>query len=399
LYVFKEPIIRFNGAVDSAGSLPAASRPAVDRIPLGAAKDAVEKLDRRRSFETNPNRRQSGRRMAMTSSYPQEWVSFMEDTANTVATRFVGIDVSKTAWDVHLLPEGRSFTVRADDGGRDRLLKQLGSPKDTLVVLEATGGFERQLAADLIDAGWAVAVVNPRQVRDFAKALGRLAKTDRIDAEVLAMFGERVRPRTTPKTPEKQRELEALVTRRRQLVALRSMERTRKQQATVKAARRSIDKVLKVFDQQIAELDKAIAQLIESHEDWRAKRDLIQSVPGVGPTTSATLVAELPELGRLNRQEISSLAGLAPFNHDSGRFRGQRRIRGGRADVRRALYMAALTATRCNPILKEFAARLHRAGKPFKVVITACMRKLLTILNTMVRKEATWHPKALLEQR
>lgn len=323
----------------------------------------------------------------------------MEDATIPTATRFVGIDVSKSSWDVHLLPESRSFTIRADDGGSERLLKQLGSSVQALVVVEATGGYERQLVADLIDAGWAVAVVNPRQVRDFAKALGRLAKTDDIDAEVLAMFAKHVRPRTTPKTSEKQQELDALVTRRRQLISLRAMERTRKQQATVKAASRSIDKVLKVFDQQIAAIDKAIAKLIEADDDWRTKRDLIESVPGVGATTSSTLVAELPELGRLNRQEIASLAGLAPFNHDSGRYRGQRRIRGGRSDVRRALYMAAFTAKRCNPVLKEFAQRLHRAGKPFKVVMTACMRKLLTILNTIVRNATPWHPKATTEQR
>lgn len=323
----------------------------------------------------------------------------MQDTAKSTATRFIGIDVSKSAWDVRILPDDRSFTVRADDGAFHRLLKQLGPSANALVVLEATGGLERQLVADLIDGGWEVAVVNPRQVRDFAKALGRLAKTDSIDAEILALFGKHVRPRTTPKTPEKQRELDALVTRRRQLIALRAMERTRKQQATVKAASRSIDQVLKVFDQQISALDKAITKVIESDDDWRAKRELIETVPGVGSTTSATLVAELPELGRLNRQQIASLAGLAPFNHDSGRYRGQRRIRGGRAGVRRALYMAALTAKRCNPLIKDFADRLHRGGKPFKVVITACMRKLLTILNTILRNATPWHPKAIAEQR
>ena len=266
-------------------------------------------------------------------------------------------------------------------------------------MLEATGGLERQLVAELIDAGWTVAVVNPRQVRDFAKALGRLAKTDGIDAETLALFAQRVQPRPTQKTPEKQQELDALVTRRRQLVSLRSMEKMRRPQAVHKAASRSIDKVLKVLDQQIAALDKAIARLIEADDDWRAKRDLIESVPGVGPTTSATLVAELPELGRLNRQEIASLAGLAPFNHDSGKFRGQRRIRGGRGALRATLYMAALTAKRCNEKLRSFAERLHRAGKPFKVVITACMRKLLTILNTLVRNGKPWTPHPLVEQR
>jgi transposase len=323
----------------------------------------------------------------------------MDGSAIETPQVFIGIDVSKSSWDVHVLPEGRSFTIRVDDGAVERLLDQLGSPEASLIVLEATGGLERKLVVELIDAGWNVAVVNPRQVRDFAKALGRLAKTDRIDAETLAMFAHRVQPRTTQKTPEKQQELESLVTRRRQLVGLRSMERMRKHQTTLKAASRSIDKMLKVLDQQIAALDKAIARLIEADDDWRAKRDLIESVPGVGPTTSATLVAELPELGRLNRQEIASLAGLAPFNHDSGRFRGQRRIRGGRSALRTTLYMAALTAKRCNEKLRTFAERLHKAGKPFKVVITACMRKLLTILNTLVRSGKSWTPHPSVEQR
>lgn len=310
---------------------------------------------------------------------------------------FIGIDVSKSSWDVHLLPEGRAFTVRVDDGAMKRLLEQLGSPASSLIVLEATGGMERQLVAELIDAGWSVAVVNPRQVRDFAKALGRLAKTDSIDAEVLALYAQLIRPRLAQKVPEKQQELDALVTRRRQMVSLRSMEKVRRQQVAHKAAIRSIDKVLKVLDGQIAEIDKTIARLIEADDDWRAKRDLVESVPGVGPATSATLVAELPELGRLNRQEIASLAGLAPFNHDSGKFRGQRRIRGGRTALRSVLYMAALTAKRCNERLRAFAERLHRTGKPFKVVMTACMRKLLTILNTMVRKGAMWSPHPSVE--
>lgn len=312
---------------------------------------------------------------------------------------FVGIDVSQSAWDVHLLPEGRSFTIRVDDGAAQRLLGKLGAPKAALVVLEATGGCERRLVAELIDAGWTVAVVNPRQVRDFAKALGRLAKTDRIDAETLAMFAQRVQPRPTQKTPEKQQELDALVTRRRQLVEVRSMERMRKRQTTFKATGRSIEKLLKVLDQQIAAIEKAIARLIESNDDWRAKRDVIESAPGLGSATSSTLVAELPELGRLNRQEISSLVGVAPMNHDSGSFRGQRHIRGGRSTVRTALYMATLTAMRFNPVLRSFAQRLHKAGKPFKVVITACMRKLLTILNTMVRNATPWNPQLSTEQR
>jgi transposase len=323
----------------------------------------------------------------------------MDDSVSESRQTFIGIDVSQSSWDVHVLPEGRSFSIRVDDGAFTRLVKQLGSPEASLVVVEATGGVERQLVAALLDAGWTVAVVNPRCVRDFAKALGRLAKTDRIDAETIAEFARRVQPRPTQKTPAKQAELDALVTRRRQLVGLRSMEKMRRPQAVHKTAGQSIDKMLKVLDREIAALDKAIARLIEADDDWRSKRDVVQSVPGVGPATSAALVAELPELGRLNRQEIASLVGLAPFNHDSGKFRGQRRIRGGRATVRTALYMAALAGIRCNEKLREFALRLRQAGKPFKVVITACMRKLLTILNILVRNHASWTPHPSVEQR
>ncbi len=279
----------------------------------------------------------------------------MEGSTVEATKIFVGIDVSKSSWDVHLLPEARSFAIRVGDGARQRLLDKLGSADASLIVLEATGGMERQLVAELIDAGWTVAVVNPRQVRDFAKALRRLAKTDRIDAETLALFAQRANPRPTQKVPEKQQELDSLVTRRRQLVNLRSMEKIRQPQAVHKTASRSIQKMIKVLDLQIAALDKAIARLIKADDDWRTKRDLIESVPGVGPTVSATLVAELPELGRLNRQEIASLTGLAPFNHDSGKYRGQRRIRGGRGTVRTMLYMAALTAKRCNQKLRMFA--------------------------------------------
>jgi transposase len=310
---------------------------------------------------------------------------------------FIGIDVSQGSWDVHLLPEGRSFSIRVDDGAVGRLLARLGSPAATLVVVEATGGVERELVAALLEAGWTVAVVNPRCVRDFAKALNRLAKTDRLDAVIIAEFAQRVQPRPTQKVPKNQERLDALMTRRRQLVGLRSMERTRKLQAADRTAQQSIDKTLRFLDRQVADLDQAIAKLIDADDDWRAKRDVIQSVPGVGPTTSAALLAELPELGRLNRQEIASLAGVAPFNDDSGQFRGQRRIRGGRSALRTTLYMAAFAARRCNPKIRSFAQRLHRAGKPFKVVLTACMRKLLTILNVLVRTNTPWNP-ALSQQ-
>jgi transposase len=316
----------------------------------------------------------------------------MNDSLAAPPQTFIGIDVSQSSWDVHVLPAGRSFSIRVDEGAAGRLFEQLGHPAGALVVVEATGGVERELVGALLEAGWTVAVVNPRCIRDFAKALGRLAKTDRIDAETIAEFARRIQPRPTQKTPEKQQRLEALVTRRRQLVGLRSMERTRQLQVADRTAKQSIDKTLRFLDRQVADLDQAIAKLIDADDDWRAKRDLIQSVPGVGPTTSACLVAELPELGRLNRQEIAALAGVAPFNHDSGKFRGQRRVRGGRSALRTTLYMAAFVAKRCNPKIRTFAERLHQAGKPFKVVVTACMRKLLTILNTLVRTGTPWNP-------
>jgi transposase len=310
----------------------------------------------------------------------------------TQHVRFIGIDVSLSSWDVDILPEERSFSVPVGEGAQERMLAQLGSREGALVVVEATGGVERELVAALLDAGWDVAVVNPRCVRDFAKALNRLAKTDRLDARILAEFACRVQPRPTQKMPEKQQRLEALVTRRRQLVGLRSIERTRRLQAADRTARQSIDKTLRFLDRQVADLDQTIARLIDADDEWRAKRDLIQSVPGVGPTTSSTLVAELPELGRLNRQAIAALAGLAPFNDDSGQARGRRRVWGGRKALRSTLYMAALAARRCNPLIRRFAERLHRAGKPFKVVLTACMRKLLTILNTLLRNRTPWRP-------
>lgn len=325
----------------------------------------------------------------------------MDGCSANLVESFVGIDVSKSTWDVHVRPQGRSFTMSADDEGLARLRQELGALGPCLIVIEATGGLEQRLAAELIDAALSVAVINPRQARDFARALGRLAKTDRIDAESLALFAEKVQPRPMHKRPEKQVELETLVTRRRQLVGLRSIELTRQQQTptTAKAACHSIAKLLRVLNQQIIALDKAIAKLIESDDDFRAKSELLQSVPGVGAGTSATLIAELPELGRLNREEIAALAGLAPLNHDSGKFRGQRRIRGGRAAVRKALYMATLTAKRYNITIQRFAERMEQAGKPFKVVMTACMRKLLVILNQMIRDGKGWITSSATEQR
>lgn len=309
---------------------------------------------------------------------------------------YAGIDVSKRAWDLHVLPSNLQLCTSASEAGLKDLLAALNATPRCLVVIEATGGLERRLAAELIDAGFQVAVVNPRQVRDFARSIGRLAKTDRLDAHALALFAAKVQPRPTEKTPEKQLELDALVTRRRQLVQLRAAEQVRWEQAQSKLARKSVIHLLDVLRKEIGQLDQAIAQLIQSDDDWRQKIELLQSVPGVGPQTSATLMAELPELGKLNRQQISALAGLAPFNRDSGLSHGRRSIWGGRASVRQILYMAAVTARRCNPRMKNFADRLTKAGKPFKVVITACMRKLLTILNSMVKNSVHWNSEKLL---
>lgn len=314
----------------------------------------------------------------------------MHDSCTTAFTSFVGIDVSKDAWDVCLLPQGKTFTISAHPQGLTAILQQLPPPGSCLIALEATGGYERDLAVALFDAGHQVAVVNPKRARDFAKALGLLAKTDRVDARGLALFAERVRPRLSQKTPEKRAELDELVTRRRQVVDFQTMDLNRLKMARQTTAVRSIKRHLTGLEKQIAELNAAIAKLIESDDECRRTAEIVSSAPGIGDTTAATLIAELPELGKLNRGEIASLVGLAPFNHDSGKYQGQRRIRGGRASVRTGLYMGTLAAIRFNPIIRAFAERLRAQSKPFKVRLIACMRKLLTILNTMVKNNETW---------
>jgi transposase len=269
----------------------------------------------------------------------------------------------------------------------------LPAPDACRIVLEATGGYERQLVADLLDAGFHVAVVNPKRVRDFARALGLAAKTDRLDARVLALFAEKVQPAPAQKTPEKQAEIQQLVARRRQLIDLRTQESNRWDVTPSKAARKSIQAVLNTLERQVRDIEKAIEDLVESDDEWRQKTELVQSVPGLGGVTATTLLADVPELGQLNRQQISSLVGLAPFNRDSGQHQGKRTIGGGRKSVRSVLYMAALAARRCNPVIKAFADRLAQHGKPFKVVLTACMRKLLVIVNSLVKSGQPWNPK------
>jgi len=311
---------------------------------------------------------------------------------NASSRIFVGIDVAKKSWDVHLLPAGKSMKLVAGESGLSKLRTELATLGSCLVVMEASGGYERELAADLVAAGHEVAVVNPRQVRDFARGVGKLAKTDPLDAAVLARFAQVVHPRPLEKLPEKQDELEALVTRRRQLIELRTMEKNRLGQTSLKSAQKSIVRILDAIRKQIRDVDKLILKLIESHDDWRTTAEIAQSVPGIGQVTGATLVAELPELGKLGRQAIAALVGVAPYNNDSGPHEGKRTIRGGRASVRCVLYMAALSGMRHNPMLKAFALRLRKLGKPAKVIITACMRKLLTLLNTLVRTRTPWNP-------
>jgi transposase len=303
---------------------------------------------------------------------------------------WVGIDIAKRHFDVAVWPGGQTCRLTYDEEGLAQLLEWLKQWDHCFIVLEATGGLERRVAGELIEAGHQVAVVNPRQVRDFARGQGQLAKTDRIDAFVLARFAQQVQPRTREKTSEKQVELAALVARRRQLKTMTVSETNRRETAQASRAGRSIDNVLRLLRKETTEIDEAIAKLIASDDTWRDQTQRLKSVPGVGPATSAMLVAELPELGRLNRREISALVGVAPYNHDSGKLRGKRSIWGGRAQVRSALYMATLSARRCNPVIRAFATRLKQAGKPFKVILTACMRKLLIILNAIAKCQQPW---------
>jgi transposase len=308
-------------------------------------------------------------------------------------TSFVGIDVAKNSFDVHVLPEGKSYTLKQDASGRQALLAALPAAGTCLIVVEATGGYERLLIAELTGAGHPVARINPRQARDFAKALGILAKTDRLDASVLARFARDVRPRCLAQTTEKQGELEQLVVRRRQLIQQRTAETNRKQNVTSKFIRKDLQQSIDRLNKQLKRLEKELLALIDSHDEWKERTELLQTVPSIGPIVSVSLVADIPELGQLNRQKIAALAGVAPLNRDSGQFRGRRMITGGRASVRCQLYMATLSARRFNPVIRAFADRLAAKGKEAKVILVACMRKLLVILNAMVKTKTQWNPR------
>lgn len=302
---------------------------------------------------------------------------------------FVGIDVAQDAVAVALAPSGEHWTSRTDEPGLHGLAERLRGHAPALVVLEATGGLEAPLVARLAAADLPVVVVNPRQVRDFARALGRLAKTDAIDASVLALFAERVQPAVRPLPDAAARQLGALVARRRQLVEMLVAEQQRLLRAEP-AVVRDVRTHIAWLKRRLAGLDDELDGAIKTSPLWRVKDALYRSTPSIGPVTARTLLAELPELGTLNRKQIAALVGVAPLNCDSGRFRGRRLVWGGRATVRTALYLAAMCATRYHPVIRPFYQRLLAAGKPKKVALVACARKLLTTLNAMARSGTPW---------
>jgi transposase len=316
-------------------------------------------------------------------------------SATTTATKlYVGVDVSKGHLEVFVHPTAERFGVPNDDSGVEELLARLkaSSSPAALVVLEATGGFERPVAAAIAASGLAVAVVNPRQARDFARAMGRLAKTDRIDAESLARFAEAVSPAPRAIPDEEALVLGEILARRRQLVGMLTAERNRLVTATTKRVNKRIEAHLRWLEKELARTERDLEEAIEESPVWRENETLLRGVPGVGPILAKTLLAELPELGELKNKQLAALVGVAPLNRDSGILRGKRAIWGGRGGVRAALYMGALVATRCNPSIKVFYERLLAAGKPKKVALVACMRKLLIILNAMLTNHTSWRP-------
>jgi transposase len=306
---------------------------------------------------------------------------------------YVGIDVSKARLDVAFGKGGAVAEFANSEEGIGQLAARLAESPAELVVLEATGGYEGLVAGVLAGHGVPVAVVNPRQVRDFAKATGVLAKTDRVDARVLAHFAEAVRPEVRPLPSAEALELEALVTRRRQIVDMLTMEKNRRGIVVSARMRKGIDKHIAWLEEALRRANDDIDKTIRTSKAWKEQEDLLRSVPGIGPITARTLLAELPELGKLNRKKIAMLVGVAPLNRDSGTIQGQRTTWGGRASVRAVLYMATQTATRCNPQIRQTYRALIKRGKKPKVALVACLRKLLTILTALVRDRRPWSPE------
>jgi transposase len=303
---------------------------------------------------------------------------------------YVGIDVSKDRLDVHVLPQGEAFFVERNGKGLAVLVERLKSFAPSLVAVEATGGFETTTAAAVAGAGLPLAVVNPAQVRHYAQALGKRAKTDPIDALVIARFAADVRPEPRALPDEATQFLADLVARRRQIVEMLQAERQREKRATAKRLKKSLARLIAALEKELAELDRDIDDAVRSSPVWRGKEDLLESVPGVGSKIAHTLIAGLPELGTLGRKQIASLAGLAPYTRQSGKWKGKSMIGGGRKDVRASVFMAAMVGARFNPVLKAFYARLVAAGKPKMVALIATARKLLTILNAILRGKTPW---------
>lgn len=306
---------------------------------------------------------------------------------------FVGIDVSKKQLDVAVRPSGATWSAANDEAGIAACVARLTELKPALVVAEATGGLEMALAGALSVAGLPIVIVNPRQVKAFARVIGRMAKTDALDANLLAHYAEVMKPEPRPLPDEESRQLSELMTRRKQLVEMRIAEKNRLAAAGTKVLKQRIMNHLHFLKVELEELDKDLDQRIRESPIWHDKDELLQSVPGVGPAVSRTLLGELPELGQLNGKQIAALVGVAPFNRDSGKMRGKRMIWGGRKRVRSMLYMAAVTAAKHNPVLRRFYVTLRTAGKPAKLALVACVRKLLVILNAMVRDDRHWDPE------
>jgi transposase len=306
---------------------------------------------------------------------------------------FVGIDVAKAWVDVAVVPTGYRQRVGTEAAALDGLVQALVGLAPTVIVVEASGGYESALVSACGVAGLPIVVVNPRQVRDFAKALGRLAKTDTIDAEVLALFGERVRPPVRPLRDPETQVLSALLQRRRQVLDMLIAERQRRAQATAAPVVQSLDDHIRYLAARLKTVDGELQTALKASPLWRVKEQWLRSVPGIGPTTALTLLCDLPELGQLSRRQIAALVGVAPLNRDSGSQRGPRMTWGGRATVRTALYMATITAVRCNPVLRAFYQRLRAVGKRPKVARIATVHKLLTIVNAMVKHQTAWQPQ------
>ena len=370
------------------GEASAASRATTSRrreFDCDQAFKAATEREPRRRYGISPNSRLSRRQTAS---------SHLQVREKTMLTQvYVGIDISKDTFHVATCPDLLKTCLPNTPDGHRQLCKNLQNQAIALIVLEATGGYERPIVAKLLAASLPVVVVNPKQVRDFAKGMGQYAKTDPIDAQVLAQFAKIVQPAPKTHSRPQNAEMAELVRRRHQLCDLRTQESNRLATIMHPKVRKSITKMIKTLDFQINEIDKLIREYIETDDDFKNKDRIIQSTAGVGPQTSAVLIASLPELGKLNRQEIAALVGVAPWNRSSGKYDGKAHIFGGRKDVRSALYMAAFNASRFNPVIRNLAQRLTKKGKAYKVVLTACMRKLLVILNTMVRNQTLWTPK------